>query len=87
MLDRKTIEALGGWKGYRVERVVWPEGESRTVMIHLKPSAKTMHCAHCGNRCRQVHETTVRRVRDLPLFALRVVLVVPRRRVWCDRCG
>jgi transposase len=87
MLDRKTIEALGGWKGYRVERVVWPEGDSRTVMIHLKPSAKTMHCEHCGSRCRQVHETTIRRVRDLPLFALRVVLVVPRRRVWCEHCG
>ncbi|KAK76918.1 transposase, ISL3 family [Bordetella holmesii CDC-H809-BH] len=29
MLDRKTIERLGGWEGYRVERVVWPEGESR----------------------------------------------------------
>jgi transposase len=87
MLDRKTIEALGGWTGYRVERVAWPEGDSRTVMIHLKPSAKTMHCEHCGSRCRQVHETTMRRVRDLPLFALRVVLVVPRRRVWCERCG
>lgn len=87
MLDRKTIEALGGWKGYRVERVVWPEGDSRTVMIHLKPSAKAMHCEQCGSRCRQVHETTVRRVRDLPLFALRVVLVVPRRRVWCEHCG
>ncbi|EXX96382.1 putative transposase [Bordetella holmesii 1058] len=39
MLDRKTIERLGGWEGYRVERVVWPEGESRTVTIYLKPSA------------------------------------------------
>lgn len=87
MLDRKTIEALGGWKGYRVERVAWPEGESRTVIIHLKPSAKTMHCEQCGSQCRQVHETTIRRVRDLPLFALRVVLVVPRRRAWCERCG
>ncbi|WP_032968651.1 ISL3 family transposase, partial [Bordetella holmesii] len=87
MLDRKTIERLGGWEGYRVERVVWPEGESRTVTIYLKPSARTMHCEHCGNRCRQVHETTTRRVRDLPLMALRVTLVVPRRRVWCEQCG
>ncbi|EWM50165.1 helix-turn-helix domain of transposase ISL3 family protein [Bordetella holmesii 41130] len=85
MLDRKTIERLGGWEGYRVERVVWPEGESRTVTIYLKPSARTMHCEHCGNRCRQVHETTTRRVRDLPLMALRVTLVVPRRRVWCEQ--
>ncbi len=87
MLDRKTIEKLGGWEGYRVERVTWPEDGSRTVTIYLKPSARMMHCEHCGSRCRQVHETTVRRVRDLPMMALRVALVVPRRRVWCDQCG
>jgi transposase len=87
MLDRKTIEKLGGWEGYRVERIGWPEEGSRTVTIYLKPSARTMYCQHCGSRCRQVHETTVRRVRDLPLMALQVRLVVPRRRVWCDQCG
>lgn len=87
MLDRKTIEKLGGWEGYRVERVVWLEDGSRIVTIYLKPSARTMHCEHCGSRCRQVHETTVRRVRDLPMMALRVALVVPRRRIWCDHCG
>ena len=87
MLDRKTIGKLGGWEGYRVERVVWPEDGSRTVTIHLKPSARTMYCEQCGSRCRQVHETTVRRVRDLPMMALQVRLVVPRRRVWCEQCG
>ncbi|MCD9045769.1 ISL3 family transposase, partial [Luteimonas sp. MHLX1A] len=87
MLDRKTIEKLGGWEGYRVERIAWPEGDSRIVTIYLKPSSRTMYCVHCGSRCRQVHETTVRRVRDLPLLAFRVALVVPRRRVWCDQCG
>ncbi|MBB3345562.1 ISL3 family transposase [Luteimonas sp. RC10] len=87
MLDRKTIEKLGGWEGYRVERIAWPEDGSRTVTICLKPSARTMYCEHCGSRCRQIHETTVRRVRDLPLMALQVRLVVPRRRVWCEQCG
>lgn len=87
MLDRRTIEKLGGWEGYRVERIAWPEGDSRTVTIYLKPSAHTMYCEHCGTRCRQVHETTVRRVRDLPLMALQVRLMVPRRRVWCEQCG
>src|SRR5690606_32113790 len=87
MLDRKAIERFGGWEGYRVERIAWPEGDSRTVTIYLKPSSRTMYCTHCGSRCRQVHETTVRRVRDLPLLAFRVALVVPRRRVWCVKCG
>jgi len=70
MLDRKRIEKLGGWEGYRVERIAWPEDGSRTVTIHLKPVARTMRCEHCGTRCRQVHETTVRRVRDLSMMAL-----------------
>jgi len=87
MLDRKLLESLGGWEGYRVERVVWPEGSSRTLSIYLKPTAKVMHCEQCGARCRQVHETTIRRVRDLPLFEYRVVLHMPRRRLWCEQCG
>lgn len=86
MLDRKTLEALGGWEGYRVERVVWPQDGGRTVLLYLKATARVMYCEHCGARCAQVHETTVRRVRDLPLFAFRVVLFVPRRRVWCEQC-
>jgi transposase len=87
MLDRKTIEALSDWEGYRLERVVWPQAGSRTVSLFLKPKVGAMYCEHCGAHCRQVHETTVRRVRDLPLFEFRVVLHVPRRRVWCERCG
>ena len=87
MLDRKTLQALGCWKGYLLERVEWPEGESRTLPLYLKPVSKVMHCEQCGARCSQIHETTVRRVRDLPLFEYRVVLHVPRRRVLCERCG
>lgn len=45
-----------------------------------------MYREQCGARCRQIHETTVRRVRDLLLFEYRVVRHVPRRRVWCERC-
>ena len=81
MLDRKMIAALGGWEGYRVQRIVWPSDGSRTVTIHLVPTARRMHCEQCGSRCRQVHETSLRRVRELPLMALQVTLVVPRRRV------
>lgn len=87
MLDRKTIEMLGGWEGYRLERIEWPAQGSRTASLYLKPTAKVMHCQHCGARCRRVHETTMRRVRELPILGFRVVLHVPRRRVWCEQCG
>ncbi|WKL15544.1 ISL3 family transposase [Comamonas testosteroni] len=87
MLDSKLLQALGGWEGYVVERVQWPQGDSRTVSIYLKPQASVMHCERCGAQCCQVHETTTWRVRDLVLFEYRVVLHVPRRRLWCDSCG
>ncbi len=75
MLDRKALQALGCWTGYRLERVEWPE-EGRTLSLYLKPLSKVMHCEQCGARCQQIHETTVRRGRDLPLFEYRVVLHV-----------
>lgn len=87
MLDRGTLQKLGCWSGYRLGRVVWPESSTGTVELHLIPTAKVMYCQRCGARCTQVHETVMRRVRDLPLFEYRVVLVVPRRRVWCEQCG
>ncbi len=87
MLDKKLLEAIGGWKGYRVARVEWPTQEARTLSIFLKATAKVMYCERCGGRCDQVHETTIRRVRDLPILEFRVVLHVPRRRVWCSNCN
>ncbi|WP_415868311.1 hypothetical protein [Burkholderia ubonensis] len=36
-----------------------------------------MYYELCMTRYRRIHETTVRRVRDLPLFEYRVVLHVP----------
>ena len=42
MLDKKTLEKLGGWSGYRLERVVWPEAPAGTVELYLKPTSKVM---------------------------------------------
>ena len=69
MLDRLPV---GAWE--------WPQGEGRTLSLYLKTVSKVMYCEQCGAHCSQAHETTIRRVRDLPLFEYRVVLHVPRRR-------
>lgn len=45
MLDRKTLQALGCWTGYRLDRVEWPGGESRTLSLYLKPVSKLMFFA------------------------------------------
>jgi len=87
MFDRRTLEKLGCWHGYRVERVMWPEKVAGTIELHLRLVSRVMHSQRCGARCREIHETVTRRVRDLPLFDRRVVLVVPRWHVWCEQCG
>lgn len=86
MLNNKLLEKLGGWEGYRLKKAVWPDGESSTLYLHLEPSRKRLTCERCGKASQQLHDTTSRRVRDLPLFEHRVVLVVPRRRLWCKHC-
>ena len=34
------------------------------LALYLKPVSKVMYCEECGSKCRQVHETVVRRVRQ-----------------------
>lgn len=91
MFDRKTVGKLGGWRGYRVADLDYRPGEGwggrGKVVIYLEASGQWMRCERCGSRSRQLHETVTRRVRDLPLFDWDVVLVVPRRRLWCEHCG
>ena len=45
-----------------------------------------MRCERSGQRGQQVHDTSIRRVWDLQNFGHLVVLVVPRRRMWCEHC-
>lgn len=44
-------------------------------------------CSVCGKPSRQIHDTSLRRIRDRDLFEYRVWLEVPVRRVSCARCG
>lgn len=91
MFDRKTLTKLGGWTGYRVVDVDYRPGEGwggrGKVIIRLEPTRKRMRCNRCGSTSTQVHDTAIRRIRDLPMFDWDVVLIVPRRRQWCERCG
>ena len=51
------------------------------MSLHLKLVSKGMRREQCDARCQQIHETTVRRVRDLSLFEYRVVPHALRRTV------
>lgn len=91
MFDKKTLTQLGGWTGYRVADLEYRPGEGwmgrGKLLIRLEPSRKAMRCSRCGARSQSVHDTVIRRVRDLPILDWDVLLIVPRRRLWCERCG
>lgn len=91
MFDKRTLTELGGWTGYRVAELEYRPGEGwmgrGKLLIRLEPCGKTMRCSRCGAKSRAVHDTTVRRIRDLPILDWDVVLLVPRRRLWCEHCG
>jgi transposase len=92
MPEVESIDLLGGWEGYLVERLErfgpGVKGPKPQIWVHLssKPGYP-MQCDGCGSIRDQLHDVSSRVVRDLPLFDALTFLVVPRRRVLCPRCG
>jgi transposase len=90
LLDFDPIQILGEWEGYLVEsvrRLPRRRGFCR-VQIELSPvEGRPGRCSGCGRRVASIHDITVRRVRDLPILEAQTLLVVPRRRLRCPRCG
>lgn len=91
MFDKRTLSERGGWAGYRVAELEYRPGEGwmgrGKLLIRLEPRGRVMRCSRCGRPSHAVHDTTLRRVRDLPILDWDVVLIVPRRRLWCGHCG
>jgi transposase len=87
--DDKFMSRLGGWDGYTVRG--WrheQRGGQRWVLIELEPDLdRERVCSGCEASTSSVHDRTLRRVRDLPVFGDPVELLVPRLRVLCARCG
>ena len=82
------IAWLGGWEGYRVSAVERTAGARPEVVIFLSPAChRAPICDGCGASVYGVHDSVVRRIRDLPILDARTWLDVPRRRVSCPRCG
>lgn len=80
---------LGGWAGYRVAD--WRHerrGERRWLVLALIPAPGHVHrCSGCGSAVEAIHDRTVRRIRDLPVFEDTVELEVERLRLACLQCG
>ena len=89
MLDFDPIQILGEWEGYQIESVrrLRRKAQAR-ILVELSPREdRPGRCSGCGRRVASVHDVTVRRVRDLPILDAETLLVLPRRRLRCPRCG
>lgn len=89
MAQGECIARLGCWEGYVVEasREEERKGE-RWCVIRLRPKARSRrYCSGCGRQVRAVHDSSERRIRDLPIFDTQVELIVPRLRLACPYCG
>ncbi|MBO1853096.1 ISL3 family transposase [Pseudomonas aeruginosa] len=83
------MSRLGGWEGYRVRK--WrhePRGKQRWLVIELEPARGAQrYCVGCGQAVVAIHDQTMRRIRELPVFDDPVELHVPRLRLACPACG
>ena len=83
------MSQLGGWEGYEVSG--WRHEERagrRWLLIELEPRADGERiCSGCGEAVAAIHDRSVRRIRDLPVFEDPVDLSVVRLRLACPRCG
>ena len=87
--QEQCIARLGCWEGHEVE-ASWEEqrGQRRWCVIELRALAGVERvCGCCGAPAKSIHDSVVRRVRDLPVFEVAVELIVPRLRVACAACG
>src|SRR5438093_8485707 len=81
---------LGGWEGFEIVGVrrETPPDTGPRVEIELAPLADWLRrCSRCGATTPEVHDTSVRRIRELPILDAETWLLVPLARVRCPRCG
>ena len=80
-----TIPGLS-WEGFQLSDCQSLSDSCCLIRLCPDPS-RPPRCQHCHTPCTQIHDTTVRRVRERDLFEYRVWLEVPVRRLRCPRCG
>ena len=86
MAYEEITALLGGWEGFELVGVQREAGPQ--IVLRLQPiAAAAKRCSGCGEVVTTIHETTERRVRDLPILDAATWLIVPRARLLCPRCG
>src|SRR5215213_8348052 len=77
---------LGGWEGFELVGVERAPGPQIVLQLRAVVGAPK-RCSRCGEIVSEIHDTSERRIRDLPILDAETWLIVPRVRLQCPRCG
>jgi transposase len=84
MLYTNYTEDLLGLKDVIVTNVENVDGESH---IFLNTRLQMQVCPNCRHETKRVHSYRMQPVKDLPLFGLRSILYLKKKRYFCPHCG
>ncbi|HHU17887.1 MAG: ISL3 family transposase [Anaerovoracaceae bacterium] len=84
MLYTNYTEDLIGLKDVIVTRVEKVDGHAR---IFLKTKLQMQVCPNCRHETKRVHSYRTQPVKDLPLFGLKTILYLKKRRYYCPHCS
>ena len=90
MAHEEITALLGGWEGFEIVGVRRSAAADATpeVEIELRRVANSPGvCSGCGDTVVEIHDITMRRIRELPILDADTWLVVPYARLRCSRCG
>ncbi len=78
------LQEILGFPQVTIERAEVQETE---IHLYVKLRTESAICPQCHQECRDLHQNSVRVIRDLPLSGRRCYLHGRTRRFWCPRCG
>jgi transposase len=90
MAHEEITLLLGGWEGFEIVGVRRRQSEhgAPTIEIELgRVAGVARRCSRCDRVVTEVHDVTVRRVRELPILDATTWLLVPHARLRCPDCG
>jgi transposase len=92
MAHEEITTLLGGWDGFEIigvrRRAATGTSTPPEVEIELgRVAQRPARCGGCGDPVAEIHDITVRRIRELPILDADTWLLVPQARLRCPRCG
>jgi len=78
-------KSIFNFKGFRVNKIL---NQDKTISVYLIPRRKTALCPNCQKRSKKLYETgNLRQVRHSRFEGKQVVVLIPKRRFFCQQCA